>query len=166
MTEATLQALNGLRDLTMIKWYIIPLLAIVIYIYAKEIKLAKEIGKLECGLCGCRHLRGGFLQRDLERVGAALHPAQRVLDHARRHGAAHHGGMEHRDHVHVRPRGHHLLSHPYREQEGEDPGYSGDVVLGHRLFGILRLCGVPAEHGRPPGMGVSLLVSLRSRASP
>ena len=41
MTEATQQALNGLRDFTMLKWYIIPLLAIVFYIYAKEIKLAQ-----------------------------------------------------------------------------------------------------------------------------
>ena len=42
MTEATLQALDGLRDLSMIKWYIIPLLMIVLYIYAKEIKLARS----------------------------------------------------------------------------------------------------------------------------
>ena len=52
MTTATLQALNGLRDLTMIKWYIIPLLAIVIYIYAKEIKLAKESGNWNAVFAG------------------------------------------------------------------------------------------------------------------
>jgi len=34
MTEASLRALAGLRDLTMLKWYVIPLLAIVFYIYA------------------------------------------------------------------------------------------------------------------------------------
>lgn len=44
MTEATLQALDGLRDLSMVKWYIIPLLAIVFYIYTKEIKLARQSG--------------------------------------------------------------------------------------------------------------------------
>ena len=32
-TQASQAALNGLWDLTMIKWYVIPLLAIVIYIY-------------------------------------------------------------------------------------------------------------------------------------
>ena len=42
MTEATQQALCGLRDLSMIKWYIIPLLAIVFYIYAREIKEARQ----------------------------------------------------------------------------------------------------------------------------
>ena len=44
MTEATLCALNGLRDLSMLKWYVIPLLAIVMYIYTKEIKDAKKTG--------------------------------------------------------------------------------------------------------------------------
>jgi hypothetical protein len=44
MTPATIEALNGLRDLTMLKWYVIPLLAIVFYIYTKEIKLARTEG--------------------------------------------------------------------------------------------------------------------------
>ena len=44
MTEASQRALIGLRDLTMIKWYIIPLLAIVIYIWAMEIKKARKSG--------------------------------------------------------------------------------------------------------------------------
>jgi hypothetical protein len=52
MTEATLQAFIGLRDLTMIKWYIIPLLAIVFYIYVKEIKLAKETGNWNAVFAG------------------------------------------------------------------------------------------------------------------
>lgn len=42
MTPATEQALSGLRDLSMIKWYIIPLFAIVFYIYTKEIKEARR----------------------------------------------------------------------------------------------------------------------------
>ncbi len=41
MTEATAQALEGLRDLTTIKWYIIPLLLVVFYIYSQEINKAK-----------------------------------------------------------------------------------------------------------------------------
>ncbi|MBW1824546.1 MAG: hypothetical protein JRI87_08265, partial [Deltaproteobacteria bacterium] len=44
MTEATVQALNGLRDLSTIKWYTVTLLLIVFYIYAKEIKLARSTG--------------------------------------------------------------------------------------------------------------------------
>lgn len=44
MTEATIRALEGMRDLTMLKWYVIPLLAFVFYIYTKEIRLARSTG--------------------------------------------------------------------------------------------------------------------------
>jgi len=44
MTEATIKALNGMRDLAMIKWYVIPLIAFVFYIYTSEIKKARESG--------------------------------------------------------------------------------------------------------------------------
>ena len=52
MTEATQQALTGLRDLSMIKWYVIPLLAIVFYIYTKEIKDARQNGDWNAVLAG------------------------------------------------------------------------------------------------------------------
>ncbi|MBN1336182.1 MAG: hypothetical protein JXB39_09490 [Deltaproteobacteria bacterium] len=52
MTEATLAALDGLRDLTMLKWYVIPLLAIVFYIYAREIKEARRRGNWDAVLAG------------------------------------------------------------------------------------------------------------------
>lgn len=52
MTVATEQALNGLRDVTMIKWYVIPLLAIVLYIYVTEMKKARETGNWEAILAG------------------------------------------------------------------------------------------------------------------
>ncbi len=52
MTQATLQALDGLRDLSMVKWYIIPLLAIVFYIYSKEMKLARQTGNWDAIFAG------------------------------------------------------------------------------------------------------------------
>ena len=52
MTEATQQALCGLRDLSTIKWYVIPLLAIVFYIYTKEIKDARRTGNWNAILAG------------------------------------------------------------------------------------------------------------------
>jgi hypothetical protein len=52
MTQASLQALQGLRDLSMIKWYVIPLLAIVFYIYAIEIKKARESRNWDAVLAG------------------------------------------------------------------------------------------------------------------
>ena len=44
MTEATIQALEGLRDLSTLQWYVIPLLLVVIYIYNKEIAKARSTG--------------------------------------------------------------------------------------------------------------------------
>jgi hypothetical protein len=41
-TPASQVALNGLRDLSTLHWYVIPLLAIVIYIYTIELKKARE----------------------------------------------------------------------------------------------------------------------------
>jgi hypothetical protein len=52
MTEATQQALIGLRDLSMIKWYAIPLLAIVFYIYTREIKEARKSNDWNAILAG------------------------------------------------------------------------------------------------------------------
>ena len=52
MTDATLQALCGLRDLSMIKWYIIPLLSLVFYVYAREIKEARKTKNWNAVLAG------------------------------------------------------------------------------------------------------------------
>ena len=52
MTPASQQALNGLRDLSTIEWYVIPLLAIVFYIYAVEIKSARQSGQWNAVFAG------------------------------------------------------------------------------------------------------------------
>ena len=44
MTEASLRALDGMRDLRALEWYVIPLLAIVFYIYTNEISKARRTG--------------------------------------------------------------------------------------------------------------------------
>ena len=41
MTEASVRALQHLRDFSMLKWYVIPLLAIVLYIYSVEMRKAR-----------------------------------------------------------------------------------------------------------------------------
>ncbi|MBI4952990.1 MAG: hypothetical protein HY908_13230 [Myxococcales bacterium] len=42
MTEASVQALRGLRDPTTLRWYVIPLLAFVFYVYVREIQAARR----------------------------------------------------------------------------------------------------------------------------
>jgi hypothetical protein len=52
MTQASITALAGLWDFTMIKWYAVPLLAIVFYIYAREVKDARRSGNWDAVLAG------------------------------------------------------------------------------------------------------------------
>ena len=52
MTPASIQALENIRDLTMLKWYVIPLLAIVFYIYTSEIKKARLNGNWNAVFAG------------------------------------------------------------------------------------------------------------------
>lgn len=42
ISEASERALEGLRDFSTIKWYVIPLLAIILYIYFTELKKARK----------------------------------------------------------------------------------------------------------------------------
>ena len=52
MTPASEMALQNLRDLTTLKWYVIPLLAIVFYIYTSEIKKARKSGNWDAVFAG------------------------------------------------------------------------------------------------------------------
>jgi hypothetical protein len=52
MTAASELALKGLRDFSTIQWYVIPLLAIVFYIYIVEIKKARESGNWDAVFAG------------------------------------------------------------------------------------------------------------------
>jgi len=52
MTEASRQALQGMRDFSMLEWYVIPLLAIVLYIYTNEMRKARISGNWDAILAG------------------------------------------------------------------------------------------------------------------
>ncbi len=52
MTAASQQALTGLRDLSTLQWYVIPLLAIVMLVYAKEINKARLNGNWNAVFAG------------------------------------------------------------------------------------------------------------------
>jgi hypothetical protein len=52
MTPASQQALVALRDLTTLKWYVIPLLAIIFYIYTREMQKARETGNWDAVFAG------------------------------------------------------------------------------------------------------------------
>jgi hypothetical protein len=52
MTEATERALHGLRDLSALQWYVIPLLAFVFYVYTLELKNARASGNWDAVFAG------------------------------------------------------------------------------------------------------------------
>ncbi len=52
MTPASERALEGLRDPSMLKWYVVPLLAFVFYVYVREIKSARATGKWDAVIAG------------------------------------------------------------------------------------------------------------------
>lgn len=52
MTPSSQRALDGLRDPSTLQWYVIPLLAFVFYVYAREIKAARRSGDWDAVLAG------------------------------------------------------------------------------------------------------------------
>jgi hypothetical protein len=61
MTPASKAALEGLRDLSTIQWYVIPLLAIVFYIYTAEIKKSRASGNWDAVFAGITLFGTDFL---------------------------------------------------------------------------------------------------------
>ncbi len=52
MTEASERALRGLRDLSTLQWYAVPLLAFVFYVYVQEIKKARATASWDAVFAG------------------------------------------------------------------------------------------------------------------
>ncbi|MBW1785565.1 MAG: hypothetical protein JRK53_02935 [Deltaproteobacteria bacterium] len=75
MTPASQQALVNLRDLSTLQWYVIPLLAIVFYIYAVEIKKARLSGNWDAIYCGLTVLGMDFINETWN--GWVFHLTQR-----------------------------------------------------------------------------------------
>jgi len=61
MTDATRRALENLRDWSTLQWYVIPLLAIVFFIYATEVRKARTTGNWDAVFAGLTLLGVDFL---------------------------------------------------------------------------------------------------------
>ncbi len=75
MTDASMQALQGLRDLTTLKWYVIPMLSVVFYIYTLEIKKATLSGNWDAIYAGLTLFGVDFINETWN--GWVLHFSQR-----------------------------------------------------------------------------------------
>jgi hypothetical protein len=65
MTESALQALDGLRDLASLQWYVVPLLALLFYIYAVEIRAARSSGNWDAVVAGVTLFGADFVNESV-----------------------------------------------------------------------------------------------------
>ena len=65
MTESARQALVGLRDWTTLQWYVIPLLVLLLLIYATEIREARRSGNWDCVVAGLALFSADFVNESI-----------------------------------------------------------------------------------------------------
>ena len=160
MTPATEQALSGLRDLSMIKWYIIPLLAIVFYIYTREIKEARQTKNWNAVLAGLTIFGVDFFNETWN--GWVMYLTQRSAfwttpgDTALRTMVGWNIEIMFMFLILGIIYYHTLI----RKQKRENSRYAGKMVLGDRLQRFLCVCRMPAQHRRTSCLGISFLVFI------
>ena len=65
MTESARLALVGLRDFTTLQWYVVPLLALVFYVYVVEIRDARSTGNWDAVIAGVTLFGADFVNESI-----------------------------------------------------------------------------------------------------
>ena len=65
MTESARQALIGLRDLGTLQWYVVPLLALLFYVYVVEIRAARSTGNWDAVIAGVTLFGADFVNESM-----------------------------------------------------------------------------------------------------
>jgi hypothetical protein len=65
MTESARQALVGLRDFSTLQWYVVPLLALLFYIYVVEIRAARASGNWDPVIAGVTVFCADFVNESI-----------------------------------------------------------------------------------------------------
>ena len=65
MTESARQALIGLRDFTTLQWYVVPLLALLFYVYVVEIREARRTGNWDAVIAGVTLFSADFVNESI-----------------------------------------------------------------------------------------------------
>jgi hypothetical protein len=65
MTESARQSLTGLRDWTTLQWYVVPLLALLFFIYVKEVREARRSGNWDCIIAGASLFCADFVNETI-----------------------------------------------------------------------------------------------------
>ncbi|HSN91835.1 MAG TPA: hypothetical protein VLS93_11460 [Anaeromyxobacteraceae bacterium] len=65
MTESAKMALVGLRDWTTLQWYVVPLLVLLLLVYATEIREARRSGNWDCVVAGLALFSADFVNESI-----------------------------------------------------------------------------------------------------
>jgi len=65
MTESARLALVGLRDLTTLEWYVVPLLALLFYVYVVEIRESRRTGNWDPVIAGATIFCADFVNESI-----------------------------------------------------------------------------------------------------
>jgi uncharacterized membrane protein len=65
MTESARQALVGLRDFHTLQWYVVPLLALLVYVYIIEIRGARQSGNWDAVIAGVTLFAADFVNESI-----------------------------------------------------------------------------------------------------
>lgn len=65
MTESARQALVGLRDWTTLQWYVVPLLIVLLLVYATELREARRSGDWNCVVAGLALFSADFVNETI-----------------------------------------------------------------------------------------------------
>ena len=65
MTESARQALVGLRDFSTLQWYVVPLLALLFYVYLVEIRAARATGNWDPVIAGATVFCADFVNESI-----------------------------------------------------------------------------------------------------
>lgn len=65
MTESARQSLIGLRDWTTLQWYVVPLLALLFFIYVREVREARRSGNWDCIIAGAALFCADFVNETI-----------------------------------------------------------------------------------------------------
>jgi hypothetical protein len=65
MTESAQRALIGLRDFTTLQWYVVPLLALLFYVYVTEIRDARRSGNWDAVIAGVTLFAADFVNESI-----------------------------------------------------------------------------------------------------
>ncbi len=65
MTESARLALVGLRDFSALQWYVVPLLALLFYVYVVEVRSARQTGQWDAVIAGATLFGADFVNESI-----------------------------------------------------------------------------------------------------